>query len=305
MIHVFLVGLILLMAEPKHGTQVVTTVQEGRKILLLIDASSSMEGAALQSAKAVAETFIRQRPPSDSIGVVLFNDTASGGIMSRNHTGLIRELRHQEGVRISGTQLGLGLFKGLASFMEDEVETALWQHHNISGEKRQRYFQQTHDEIDRLGRHLMNKAKGEFILRLPMVSETQRLGRGKVLIVLSDARVQLSHAWQEVIDHRDAFQLYDNMGFERLYFISVEALPKEVVQIFQRHTHWRFFRIHNMADRQRLAQIYDDIDRIEQPRNHIEVRTIPKALYRYGYPLLILVPIAIVLRILPPFRSFQ
>jgi hypothetical protein len=290
------------MAEPMGGMQELHTVQEARKILLLLDASSSMEGAPIQVVKSVAEAFIRQRPDSDSIGVVLFSDEASGGIMTRNHEGLIKELHMQEGISISGTQLGVGLFKCLASFIEDEVETALWKNRALPEAQRQQRFQHALDEVARLGRHLLQKTRGEFIFHLPDLPDQHQLGKGKVLIILTDARVQLANAAEEIMDHLQLLRLYEQLGFERLYFISVDALPTHLTPFFQRQQGWRFFHIRSVADRQQLAQVYAEIDRLETTPSRLEVRLVPRELYLYGLPGLFLVPLALLLRLLTPFR---
>ena len=299
---VLLVGLI---AEPIGGIQESYTVQEARKILLLIDASSSMEGAPMRVAKSVAEAFIQQRPDNDSIGVVFFSDVASGGIMTRNHTGLIKELRMQEGISISGTQLGLGLFKCLSSFIEDEVETALWKDRTLSETQRQQRFQRTLDDIARLGRHVMDKATGEFVLRLPEIPDQRQLGKGKVLVILSDARVRLERSAEEVIDHMQMFRLFEQLGFARLYFVSVDTLPDHLQPLFQRHPFWHFFHIRSLSDRQQLAQAYSEIDRLETTPSRIDVRLVSRTLYLYGLPGLLLVPLALILRLCPPFRSMR
>lgn len=301
----FLVVLIGLLAEPTGGTYEIYTVHETRKILLLIDSSSSMEGTPIKVAKAVAERFIAQRPETDSIGIVLFSDVAAGGIMTRNHRGLIKELRLQEGIGISGTQLGLGLFKCLASFIEDEVETALWQDRKLPEDRRQQQFQHALDEVARLGRHLLQKATGEFVLHLPAIPDQRQLGKGKVVIILSDARVRLERAAEEIIDHLQVLRLYESLGFERLYFISVDTLPSHLEPLFQRHAFWRFFQIRSIADRQQLAQAYAEIDRLETTPSWLEVRTVPRPLYVYGLPGLLLVPLSLMLRLWLPFRSLQ
>ncbi len=298
-----LVLLIGVMAEPTGGTNELYTVQESRKILLLIDTSSSMEGKPIRVAKSVAESFIQQRPDSDSIGVVLFSDVASGGILTRNHRGLVKELHMQEGISISGTQLGVGLFKCLASFIEDEVETALWQDRSLPEAQRQQRFQHALDEIGRLGRHLLRKNTGEFVLHLTEIPDQRQLGKGKVVIILSDARVRLEHAAEEIIDHVQVLRLYEHFSFERLYFISVDTLPSRLQSFFQRHSSWRFFHIRNVADRQQLAQAYAEIDRLETTPSRLEVRTVPRALYLYALPGLLLVPLALTLRLFLPFRS--
>ena len=299
----FMAVLIVLIAEPMGGTQEFYTVQESRRILLLIDASASMEGAPIQAAKAVAEAFIQKRPSSDRLGVVLFSDVASGGIMTRNHTGLIKELQRQEGIRISGTQLGIGLFKSLSSFIEDTVETALWHDRNLSEAQRHQRFQQALDEIARLGRHLLSKTGGEFVLHLPEIPDQRQLGAGSVLIVLSDARVHHDRSYKEIMDHRQVLHLYETMGFERLYFISVDALPAHLIPVFDRRPNWRFLRIRHMADHRQLAQAYAEIDRLESANSHLESRLLPRSLYPYGIPALLLLPLALTLQLMPRFRS--
>lgn len=301
----FLILLIALIAEPTGGTDAFYTVQEARKILLLIDTSSSMEGKPIRIAKSVAESFIRQRPDSDSMGVILFSDVASGGILTRNHRGLIKELHMQEGIGISGTQLGVGLFKCLASFIEDEVETVLWRNRALPDAQRQQRFQHALDEINRLGRHLLQKDRGEFVLRLPEIPDQRQLGQGKVIIVLSDARVRLERAAAEVIDHLQVLRLLENLGFERFYFISVDTLPKHLEPFFQRHPAWRFFHIQRLTERQQLARAYAEIDRLETIPSRLQVRTAPRALYPYALPALLLLPVAITLRLCLPFRSLS
>lgn len=300
-----LVLLIALAAEPTGGTHESYTVREARKILLLIDASSSMEGAPMRAAKSVAETFIRQRPETDSIGIVLFSDVASGGILTQNHTGLIKELRMQEGISISGTQLGLGLFKSLSSFIEDEVETALWKDRGVPEAQRQQRFQRALEEIARLGRHVLDRSSGEFVLRLPDIPDQRQLGKGKVLVILTDARVRLERGAEEVIDHVQMFRLFDKFGFTRLYFISVDTLPGHLEPLFQRHPFWRFYHIRSLADRQQLAQIYSEIDRLETTPSRVEARVVSRTLYLYGLPGLFLVPLALFLRLCMPFRSLR
>jgi hypothetical protein len=302
---IFAILLIAVMAEPTGGTDELYTVREARKILLLIDTSSSMEGKPIRVAKSVAESFIRQRPDNDSIGVVLFSDVASGGILTRNHHGLIKELHMQEGISISGTQLGVGLFKCLASFIEDEVETVLWQNRTLPDVQRQQRFQHALDEINRLGRHLLQKDRGEFVLRLPEIPDQRQLGKGKVVIVLSDARVRLERAAAEVIDHLQVLRLFENLGFERFYFISVDTLPRHLEPFFQRHAAWRFFHIQRLTERQQLARAYAEIDRLETTPSRLEVRTTPRALFRYALPALLLVPVALTLRLRLPFRSLS
>ena len=299
----FMVLLVGLSAEPMGGMQEVYTVQEARKILLLIDASASMEGAPMRAAKAVAEAFIENRPDSDSIGIVLFSDVASGGIMTRNHRGVIKELRLQEGITISGTQLGVGLFKSLASFIEDDVETALWRNRTLPEAERERRFQYALEEIARLGRHLLHKASGEFVLHLPEIPDQRQLGKGKVLIILSDARVRLERAAEEIIDHLQVLRLYDQLGFERLYFISIDTLPEHLEPLFRHHPSWRFMRLRSIADRQQLTQAYAEIDRLETTPSRLEVRSVPRQIYLYGLPGLLLVPLALLLRLCMPFRS--
>ena len=172
----FMTALVALITDPTQGIHTFNTVEEGRNIMMLIDTSSSMEGEPIRTIKSVATDFIRQRATSDRIGVILFNDVASGGIMTRNHRGLIKELERQTGVSMSGTQLGVGLFKSLASFIEDAVETAVWASPELDAGQRQHRIQLAADEIERLRRHLRQPDGGEFRLQLPDILKTGPLG---------------------------------------------------------------------------------------------------------------------------------
>ena len=105
------------------------------------------------------------------------------------------------------------------------------------------------------------------------------------------------------MDHRQVLNLYETMGFERLYFISVDALPAHLIPVFDRHPAWRFLRIRHMADHHQLAQAYAEIDRLERVNSHRESRTLSRRLYPYGAPALLLLPLALALQLLPCFRS--
>jgi hypothetical protein len=206
---------------------------------------------------------------------------------------------------ISGTQLGLGLFKCLSSFIEDEVETALWQDRTLPAVQLQQRFQRALDDIARLGRHLIDKTTGEFVLRLPEIPDQRQLGKGKVLIILSDARVRLERGDEEMIDHMQVLRLLEKLGFTRLYFISVDTLPEHLQPLFQRHPFWRFFHVRSLSDRQQLAQIYSQIDHLETTPSRVEMRLVSRPLYQYGLPGLLLVPLALILRLFTPFRSMR
>jgi hypothetical protein len=211
----------------------------------------------------------------------------------------------QEGMSISGTQLGLGLFKCLSSFIEDEVETVLWKDRALAEAQRQQRFQRALDDVDRLGRHLLEKTPGEFVFRLPEIPDQRQLGTGKVLVILSDARIRLERSAEEIIDHLQLFRLFETLGFERLYFISVDTLPGHLTPLFQRRHGWRFFHIRSLAERQQLAQVYGEIDRLETRPSRIEMRLVSRPLYLYGLPGLLLLPGALLLRLCRPFRSMR
>jgi hypothetical protein len=151
----------------------------------------------------------------------------------------------------------------------------------------------------------MDKASGEFVLRLPDIPDQRQLGTGKVLVILSDARVHLERGAEEVIDHLQMFRLLETLGFERLYFMSVDTLPGHLAPLFQRHPLWRFFHIRSLAERQQLAQVYGEIDRLETTPSRVEVRLVARPLYRYGLPGLLLVPGALLLRLFTPFRGMR
>jgi hypothetical protein len=171
--------------------------------------------------------------------------------------------------------------------------------------QRQQRFQRALDDVARLGRHLMDKTPGEFVFRLPEIPNQRQLGTGKVLVVLSDARVRLERGAEEVIDHLQMFRLFETLGFERLYFISVDTLPGHLTPLFQRRPLWRFFPIRTLADRQQLAQVYGEIDRLETTPGRVEMRLVSRPLYFYGLPGLLLLPGALLLRLCPPFRSMR
>jgi hypothetical protein len=300
----FLAVLVIVLARPTLGTTEEYRVEESKTILLSVDSSGSMLGVPIQNVKAVAEDFVRGRPKEDRLGLVLFDDAAVGGILTTNHAALVKELRDLEIVPGRGTQLGIGLFKSLVSFIESDVETRLAEDQTLTVGQREARFKELRREIDQFAGFLLRKEPGDFVPHLPGVGEPAAIGKGKVLILLTDADFLKPDSAEERINYVQVLGYYERFGLERLYVLSRGLeLPRELMGIFSRNPGWRFYRF-QVRDEARLRDMFSEITRLERGRSLTGVRTEHRQISHWFTPALALLLVGSVLPALSPrFRS--
>lgn len=301
---VFLAVLVLAIAEPRLGTTEEYLVQESKTIVQQIDTSGSMLGTPIKNVQAVAEEFIRERPKEDRLGLIAFDDVAMGGIPTTNHDGLIKELRAIKIIPGRGTQVGIGLFKALESFIEEDVEARLAEDRTLDVPAREAKFREMRRELEVFASHLLRREAGDFMPQLHGVADPRAVGRGKVLIVLTDADFLAPDSPEERINYVRVLEYFERFGLTRLYMLSPAlGLPKELTEVFRRNEGWRFYQF-STRDHDRLREMFHEISRIEKAPTLVAFKTEHRDITLWFAPSLGLVLLATALGVLVPrFRT--
>lgn len=169
----FLVLLVVLISDPYVGTRETYEVAESRSVFVLLDTSASMiqTGLLKRVINGFLVHFIEARPPEDRLAVARFDADASGGIFTKNHQGLLMEITRpsmvqevdfsRDSAKLSqkGTQIGIGLFKALKSFIEDEVESRMAER-SIALAEQQTLYRELQETLRQFLRHFLQKEKG-------------------------------------------------------------------------------------------------------------------------------------------------
>ena len=300
----FLAILVIVMAHPTLGTREEYLVQESKTILQEIDTSGSMLGPPIRNVQVVAEDFIRERPKEDRLGLITFDDVAAGGIITTNHDGLIKELRGIQIIPGRGTQVGVGLFKALASFVEADVEAQLAEDRTLGVQEREAKFRELRHELDAFASHLLRKEPGEFMPHLPGVTDPRAVGRGKVLILLTDADFLAPDSPEERMNYVRVLEYYERFGLQRVYVLSPGLqLRRELVAMFQRNSGWKFYRFET-RDREKLREMFHEINRLEKAHALVALKTEQRDISHWFAPSLGLLLLSAALAVLVPrFRT--
>lgn len=301
---VFLAVLAVVMAEPRLGTVEEYVVQESKTIVQEIDTSGSMLGTPIKNVQAVAEEFIRERPREDRLGLITFDDVAMGGIPTTNHDGLVKELRAIKILPGRGTQVGIGLFKALESFIEDDVEARLAADRTLDVPAREAKFRELRHELEVFATHLLKREAGDFMPQLPGVTDPRGVGRGKVLVVLTDADFLEPDSAEERINYVRVLEYLERFGLRRLYMLSPSlGQPKELTEVFRRNDGWRFYRF-STSDHAKLREMFREINRLETAPTLVAFKTEHRDITPWFAPALALVLLATSLGVLGPrFRA--
>ncbi len=296
----FLAALVVVIAGPTLGTQEEYLVQESKTILQEIDTSGSMLGTPIRNVQAVAEDFIRERPKEDRLGLITFDDVAMGGITTTNHEGLIKELRALQIIPGRGTQVGLGLFKALTSFVEVHVEAQLAEDRALGVWEREARFRELRRELDAFASHLLRKEPGDFMPHLAGVTDPREVGKGKVLIALTDADFLKPDSPEERMNYLRVLEYFERFGLRRFYMLSPGLeLPKELLEVFRRNDGWRFYRFQT-SDREKLREMFRDINRLEKAQALVDFKTELRDITLWFAPGLGLVLLATALAVMVP-----
>ena len=315
----FLAVLLVVMSEPYLGTVETHEVEEARSILVLLDTSASMiqTGLLKRVVTGFLVPFIAERPEADRLAVARFDSDASGGIFTRNHDGVIMEITRRSVVQqfdvtrdlamlsTKGTQIGVGLFKALASFVEDEVERRVAEA-RLDVPAQDGVYRQLQDVLGRFLGYFQSKSKDEFRLEIPLVDTLADVGVGKTMIVVTDGQLLESSSEATRVDYLNILEYYEQLGFRHLYFVSLKSHPAQLNPLLGRNPSWRAYT----WDQTRaglgsiFAQIARDIDTTARGRSVVATEVTKQPAVHWFLPGLLLLPLSAGLRLHRRIRHF-
>ena len=315
----FLAVLLVVMSEPYLGTVETHEVEEARSILVLLDTSASMiqTGLLKRVVTGFLVPFIAERPEADRLAVARFDSDASGGIFTRNHDGVIMEITRRSIVQqfdvtrdlamlsTKGTQLGIGLFKALASFVEDEVERRVAEA-RLDVPAQDGVYHDLQDVLGRFLGYFRSKSKDEFRLEIPLVDTLAEVGAGKSMIIVTDGQLLQSNSEATLVDYLKILEYYEQLGFRHLYFVSLKSHPAQLNPLLGRNPGWRAYT----WDQTRsglgsiFAQIARDIDTSARGRSIVATEVTRQPVVHWFLPGLVLLPLGIGLGLHRRIRHF-
>ena len=315
----FLAVLLVVMSEPYLGTVETHEVEEARSILVLLDTSASMiqTGLLKRVVTGFLVPFIAERPEADRLAVARFDSDASGGIFTRNHDGVIMEITRRSIVQqfdvardlamlsTKGTQLGIGLFKALASFVEDEVERRVAEA-RLDVPAQDGVYHDLQDVLGRFLGYFRSKSKDEFRLEIPLVDTLAEVGAGKSLILVTDGQFLESNAEATLVDYLKILEYYEQLGFRHLYFVSLKSHPAQLNPLLGRNPGWRAYTWDQTGSGlgSIFAQIARDIDTSARGRSIVATEVTRQPVVHWFLPGLVLLPLGIGLRLHRRIRHF-
>ena len=315
----FLAVLLVVMSEPYLGTVETHEVEEARSILVLLDTSASMiqTGLLKRVVTGFLVPFIAERPEADRLAVARFDSDASGGIFTRNHDGVIMEITRRSIVQqfdvtrdlamlsTKGTQLGIGLFKAFASFVEDEVERRVAEA-RLDVPAQDGVYHDLQDVLGRFLGYFRSKSKDEFRLELPLVDTLAEVGAGKSMILVTDGQFLESNSEATLVDYLKILEYYEQLGFRHLYFVSLKSHPAQLNPLLGRNPGWRAYT----WDQTRsglgsiFAQIARDIDTSARGRSIVATEVTRHPVVHWFLPGLLFLPLSVGLRLHRRIRHF-
>lgn len=315
----FLAVLLVVMSEPYLGTVETHEVEEARSILVLLDTSASMiqTGLLKRVVTGFLVPFIAERPATDRLAVARFDSDASGGIFTRNHDGVIMEITRRSVVQqfdvardlamlsTKGTQLGIGLFKALASFVEDEVERRVAEA-RLDVPAQDGVYRELQDLLGRFLGYFRSKSKAEFQLEFPLVDTLADIGTGKSMILITDGQLLESSSEATRVDYLKILDYYEQLGFRHLYFVSLKSHPAQLNPLLGRNPSWRAYT----WDQTRaglgsiFAQIARDIDTTARGRSVVATEVTRQPVVHWFLPALLLLPLSVGLQLHRRIRHF-
>ena len=303
----FLVILLIVMSEPYLGSVETHEVEEARSILVLLDTSASMiqTGLLKRVVMGFLVPFISERPEGDRLAVARFDSDASGGIFTRNHDGVVMEITRRSVVQqfdvardlamlsTKGTQLGVGLFKALSSFVEDEIERRVAEA-RLDVAAQDAVYRDLQDVLGRFLGHFQRKSKDEFGLELPLVERPADIGAGKSMIVVTDGQLLESSSEATRVDYLNILEYYEQLGFRHLYFVSLKSHPAQLNPLLGRNPNWRAYTWDQT--RAGLSSIFtriaQDIDTSARGRSIVATEVTRQPVVHWFLPGLLLLPLS-------------
>ena len=313
-IYGFAALLIVLISDPYVGTKETHEVAASRSIFVLLDTSASMiqTGLLKRVIQGFLVDFIEARPASDRLAVARFDADASGGVFTTNHRGLLMEItrpsmtQQVDLARLGdkGTQMGIGLFSALKSFIEDDIETRMAEQQLDLAAQRVVY-QNLQEELRRLLHHLLQKEIGTFALDIPLAPTLEEIGHGKTLIVITDGQLLKTTASATHINYLNVLDYYQQLGFRHLHFVSLKTYPAQLSDLLRRNPSWKaHIWDQTQAGLQRVFdEIAKDTDAMETGRGVVATQVVKRHIFLWLAPTLIVLLLAMLLPLHPKLRT--
>ncbi len=314
----FLVLLIVLLSDPYVGTRETYEVAESRSVFVLLDTSASMiqTGLLKRVINGFLVHFIEGRSPDDRLAVARFDADASGGIFTKNHRGLLMEITRasmvqafdfsRDGAKLSqkGTQIGIGLFKALKSFIEDEVETRMAANH-IPMSEQQALYRELQETLRQFLWHFTQKKKGPFALELPLVPDLKTIGTGKALLVVTDGQLLDTTSSATRINYLKVLEDYQRLGIRHLHVVSLKTHPAQLNTLLRQNPLWKAYTWDQT--RAGLKNVFDeiarDIDAMETGKSLVATQVIKQRIFPWLAPALALLLMSMGLRLHKTMRQ--
>ena len=303
----FLWVLIVLVSDPSVGTRETYKVAASRSIFVLLDTSASMiqSGLLKRVITGFLVDFIEARPEEDRLAVARFDADASGGIFTKNHQGLLMEITRPSMVQpfdlshnsttlgTKGTQMGIGLFKALQSFIEDEVEARMADQ-QINLAEQQVIYQELQQVLRQFLRHLLQREEKPFAFKIPLVPVLEDIGHGKALLVITDGQLLKTTSSATRIDYLNILDYYQQLGVRHIDFVSLKVHPAQLNALLRQNPHWK---VHTWDQthsglRNIFNEIAKDIDAMETRRGLSAIHIIEQHIFQWCFPMLALLPMA-------------
>jgi len=319
-LYAFLFILVFLMSEPFLGREETYQVKESHSILLLLDTSASMIQTGLLElvVRDFLVDFIYNRPEEDRMAVVRFDSDASGGIFTRNHQGLILEITRpsmvqeftlnpldQGSSKEKGTQIGLGLFKALTSFLEDEVEARIAERRLTLAEQ-DRIYEELQNVLRQFLWHFRHKEEEGYPLQIPLVSNLEEVGRGKALLIITDGQLLEPASQSERVDYLRILDYYERLGFRHIYFVSLKNYPFQLNPLLDKNPSWGAYTWDNTEAglQEVFKKIANDIDRMEYGKSVVATQIKERPVFYLFLPSLLLLVLGVGLQFHKRIRPF-
>jgi hypothetical protein len=283
------------------GTRETYKVAASRSIFMLLDTSASMiqTGLLKRVITGFLVNFIEARPEEDRLAVARFDADASGGIFTKNHQGLLMEITRPSMVQpfdlsqnstmlgTKGTQMGIGLFKTLKSFIEDEVETRMAEQ-QIPLAEQQIIYRELQELLRQFLWHLLQREEKPFALNIPLVPILEEVGHGKALLVITDGQLLKTTSSAAHINYLNVMDYYQQLGFRHIHFVSLKVQPAQLNVLLRRNPHWKAYTWDQTQSglRHVFDEIAKDMDAMETGRGLVAMQIIKQYIFQWFVPML-------------------
>jgi len=256
---------ILAFAKPQSSYHEADIAYQGREIILSIDTSFSMTGAAMEKIRDIAKGFIKKRS-HDMIGITIYGTDAVVVVLPTWETQLLeksldRIKPHHVGVR---TAIGEGIFTSILALIERDIGQVF--------------------EIKKLRKSInREKGLGRYALEFAKTVEKKSTTHNKVIVLFTDGIYNVG------IDPKRPLRFAKRLGI-KVHVVSVPASAETGVEHEQEAERTASLkkgvestggRLFAADDYEEVGKFYEEINKIEKDKIVVEKITKKKDLFFY------------------------